>query len=342
MRTAGGHGDCRTDAIGRGIRVSGKGRERRRAAVERKTLEPAKRFLIPVTLTATPVRCRRSRRRAAAATPTAQLQASAVADPVDLRPSGESLPVAVEYDLGEAILVQESFPEDSRFRNMPVRLNGLIAVPSGEGRPYPVVVILHGNHHGCPVDEQGVDRWPCASEVEQPNYRGFSTWCATWQARLCRLSININAENTFGFGEPVPGERWSSCRICTARAVGGAAKTLELGVELAGRADLGRLAWSSPRAAAMRLWSWPISRRWLPVLPRTAATGRPRAAVDRRGGRLGRSARGSPVPMRSYCPPAMAMWWTRADSISTEGHGWRRSRARGRRRPGWKGPTQLL
>ena len=86
--------------------------------------------------------------------------------------SGE-LPAAVEYNLGEATIVQERFPEDSRFRNMPVQLNGLIAVPPGDGGPYPVVVIFHGTHPGCPEDETGVDRWPCDPEVEQPNYRGF-------------------------------------------------------------------------------------------------------------------------------------------------------------------------
>ena len=37
----------------------------------------------------------------------------------------DALPPAVEYNLGDATIVQERFPEDSRFRNMPVRLNGL-------------------------------------------------------------------------------------------------------------------------------------------------------------------------------------------------------------------------
>ena len=60
-----------------------------------------------------------------------------------------SLPPAVEYDLGEATIIQERFPEESRFRNMPVRLNGLIAAPETAG-PHPVVVILHGTHPGCP------------------------------------------------------------------------------------------------------------------------------------------------------------------------------------------------
>jgi hypothetical protein len=122
--------------------------------------------------------------------------------------AGELAAVA-EYNLGETTITQANFPEDSRFRNMPVRLNGVIAAPTGEGGPYPVVVILHGNHPGCPIPAgDDVDRWPCAPEDERPNYRGF----AYLAQRLAEqgyvvLSININAENTFGFGEPFPGER---------------------------------------------------------------------------------------------------------------------------------------
>jgi hypothetical protein len=37
-------------------------------------------------------------------------------------------PAAVEYNLGETTITQARFPEDSRFRNMPMRLNGLVAV----------------------------------------------------------------------------------------------------------------------------------------------------------------------------------------------------------------------
>lgn len=48
-----------------------------------------------------------------------------------------SLPVAAEYNLGETTIIQSVFPEDSRFRNMPVHLNGIIAVPNGDGAPYP-------------------------------------------------------------------------------------------------------------------------------------------------------------------------------------------------------------
>ena len=166
------------------------------------------------------------------------VEAQAPPDPGDLPP-------AVEYNLGEATIIQERFAEDNRFRTMPVRLNGLIAVPPGEGGPYPVVLILHGNHHGCPTDEMGVDRWPCDPEAEQPNYRGFEYLVRELAARgHVALSINIKAENTFGFGEPVPGERLGQLVDLHLQALATAAAggPNDFGLELAGRADPRRLA----------------------------------------------------------------------------------------------------
>jgi len=158
----------------------------------------------------------------------------------------DSLPAAVEYNLGETTITQSMFPEDSRFRNMPVRLNGIIAAPDAGDGGYPVVVILHGNHVGCPVPEGDmVDRWPCAPEVERPNYRGFNYLVRRLAAEgYVALSININAENTFGFGEPVPVERLEQLvdlhLNALAAATGGGAN--QFGLELEGRADLSRLA----------------------------------------------------------------------------------------------------
>ena len=108
----------------------------------------------------------------------------------------EQMPVAVEYNLGETTITQSMFSEDSRFRNMPVRLNGIIAVPAGEAAPSPVIVILHGNHPGCPVPEgDTVDRWPCDPEVERPNYRGFDYLVSKLAEKgYVALSININAD----------------------------------------------------------------------------------------------------------------------------------------------------
>ncbi len=105
--------------------------------------------------------------------PVEPAQTTAVASSTVAPEIATDLPASFEYDLGEATIVQSGFAEDSRFRNMPVRLNGVIAAPVTDGR-HPVVLILHGAHPGCPEVEHGVDRWPCDPALEQPNYRGFT------------------------------------------------------------------------------------------------------------------------------------------------------------------------
>jgi dienelactone hydrolase len=155
-------------------------------------------------------------------------------------------PTAVEYNLGEADITQARFPEDSRFRNMPVRLNGVIAVPSHGNGPFPVIVILHGTHPGCPEIDH-VDRWPCDPADERPNYRGFGYLAEHLAASgYVALSININAENTFGFGEPTPGERLEQIvdQHLRALAMASAGGENEFGVDLNGKADMHRLAFA--------------------------------------------------------------------------------------------------
>lgn len=82
---------------------------------------------------------------------------------------------------------------------------------------------------------------PCAPDVEQPNYQGFDYLVSELAAQgYVALSININAENTFGFGEPTPGERFTQLielhlgALVTA-AAGGAN---DFGVPLEGVADM--------------------------------------------------------------------------------------------------------
>ncbi|MBX7250750.1 MAG: hypothetical protein K1X50_02120 [Candidatus Promineofilum sp.] len=196
-----------------------------------------------VTLTAG---CAISEETAEVVPPTAAVVPTTTAPVEPAEPTTEpaaELPLAVTYDLGDATVVQANFPEDSRFRNMPVRLNGVIAAPAGEG-PYPVVVILHGTHPGCPVDEMGVDRWPCDPADEQANYSGFAYLVSELAARgYVALAPNINAENTFGFGEPVSGERLAQLLDLHLNALKDAATGGEnaFGVALSGVADVGRL-----------------------------------------------------------------------------------------------------
>jgi dienelactone hydrolase len=146
----------------------------------------------------------------------------------------------VPYNLGETAIVQSVFPESSRFRHMPVRLEGVIAVPEGQAR-HPVVLILHGSHHACPSDQ-----WPCAPEREQKNYLGFGYLVSELAARgYVALAINVNAEHTFGFGETIPGERTQQLVSLHLDALGAAGEggSDAFGVDLTGRVDIERMAW---------------------------------------------------------------------------------------------------
>ena len=155
------------------------------------------------------------------------------------------LPKAVEYNLGETTISQEWFPEGNRFRDMPVRLNGIIAVPEEGDGPFPVVVILHGNHPGCPVPEGDmVDRWPCDPNLEQPNYRGFGYLTRELAARgYIALSLNVNPEYTLGFGEPIPLERLNQILDLQLKALSEASRggQNKFGVDLDGRVDMNKL-----------------------------------------------------------------------------------------------------
>ncbi len=171
------------------------------------------------------------------------------ADPQPSPPSASTLAVeAVDYDLGEATIVQQRFEAGNRFRDMPVRLNGRIAVPTQGSGPFPVVMVIHGTHPGCPVDESGVDRWPCDPQVEQANYAGFGYLLEAVASRgYVALAPNFNAEHTFGFGEPVPNERLTQLTdlhlsaLAEAAAAGDGGGAPDFGVDLAGRADPGAL-----------------------------------------------------------------------------------------------------
>ncbi|HSD84317.1 MAG TPA: hypothetical protein VLG46_10675, partial [Anaerolineae bacterium] len=101
-------------------------------------------------------------------TPTVTPTPSATPLPPTATPFVVKGPASIEFDLGEATLLQPQYPQDSQFYTMPLQLNGLIAVPEGSG-PFPVVVVLHGRHLACPpLSEQDKgEPWPCANE--RPN-----------------------------------------------------------------------------------------------------------------------------------------------------------------------------
>ena len=92
------------------------------------------------------------------------------------------LPPAMNYDLGEATLVQERFPEDSRFRKMPVRLNGLIATPKavdapapggGDSSTEPILV--------APWMKPESTAGPVTRRLSNPTIKGLSIWYDNWR-----------------------------------------------------------------------------------------------------------------------------------------------------------------
>jgi len=163
------------------------------------------------------------------------------AAPIDNAAEPESYPAAVAtYNLGEATILQEHFPADSQFRNMPVRLEGVIGVPESDTM-HPVVLILHGSHAACPDDS-----WPCSVEEEQKNYQGFTYLVqALAEAGYVALSINVNAEHTFGYGESPPSIRTQQVidLHLAELAAAAAGESDKFGVDVTGRADLSQMVW---------------------------------------------------------------------------------------------------
>lgn len=180
-------------------------------------------------------------------TPTPTAMATLTAVPTAVPPSADRpLDEMMAYSLGETTIVQSQFSEDSRFRNMPVTLDGVIGVPGGDGQR-PVVLIIHGNHPGCPADESGeAGQWPCDPEQEQRNYEGWSYLVeALADAGYVALAINVNAEYTLGFGEPRPTDRLTQLidLHLSELARAGRGESTAFGVDVAGRVDLSRLVW---------------------------------------------------------------------------------------------------
>ncbi len=112
---------------------------------------------------------------------------------------------------------------------------GVVAAPA-EGGPYPVAVILHGNHPTCPTDTGG-GTWPCPAGTEQPNHEGLTYLAEALAARgFVAVAPGINVQYTFGAGEPATAVR-------TAEIVDHTLTALEDGAlgPAAGLADTSRL-----------------------------------------------------------------------------------------------------
>jgi hypothetical protein len=155
--------------------------------------------------------------------------------------AAQDTPVAQPYDLGETTIVQERFDVGDRFRDMPVPVRGMIAVPEGEG-PFPVAVLVHGAYSFCTAEltATGADPFPCPPEHDLQQYRGFAYLAEALAARgYLTIVPDVAYEYNNGFAEPVYGERTKQMIAAhlTALAAGEGYP-----VEVAGKADLSQLA----------------------------------------------------------------------------------------------------
>ena len=177
--------------------------------------------------------------------PTATPQPTATLPPPTATPFAVKGPPAIEFNLGDASIIQPQFPLDSKFYTMPLRLNGMIAVPDGAG-PFPVVVIMHGQHGICP-EVEGQDmlqQWPCVEE--QPNYKGFGYLASALASRgYLAMSINVNAAFTNGWGEDPDGATRFPQIVdlyLASLALANAGTEVGFNAPLTGKADLSQIA----------------------------------------------------------------------------------------------------
>ena len=156
-------------------------------------------------------------------------------------PAGSQF-AAVPFDLGEAVVAQD-WVANEKFRNLPVRLNGLIAAPP-TGENLPIAIIIHGSHGtGCSAPDGVNERWPCPDR-ELRHYEGFAYLLeALAQRGYVAVSINANPAYVMAYGGSSPNRRlpilFDLYMAKIAAAVNG--EDVGLGVDLAGRVDLNQL-----------------------------------------------------------------------------------------------------
>ena len=106
-------------------------------------------------------------------------------------------PLAYTYSAGARTIEQTWLPRRDPARVMPYRVEGIIAVPPGDG-PFPLVLIFHDAHGGCPADPTVTDvmleRWPCSPAEERRNDVGLAYLARALAARgYVAVAPNLNA-----------------------------------------------------------------------------------------------------------------------------------------------------
>jgi dienelactone hydrolase len=164
---------------------------------------------------------------------------------------GSGGPEAIPYDLGSVTIRQ---PGSERFRDMPVSVQGVIAVPEGDG-PFPVALLMHGSYPFCTAEPIGAEAsidpsqsvpsgdnppvYPCPPENDLRQYEGFGDLAAALATDgYLAIVPDMAPEYAEGFGSAPFGVR--AIQIADAHL-----DALEAGggfpVDVAGKVDLDRL-----------------------------------------------------------------------------------------------------
>ncbi len=149
---------------------------------------------------------------------------------------------AVPFDLGNAVLVQTGGISEE-MREMPVRLEGLIAAPP-TGDNLPIAIIMHGSHgSGCDSPDDYTEAWPCPDD-ESKHYKGFAYLLEALAAQgYIAVSINANPAFVMAYGEANGNMRLPILFDMYLEQIAAAANGADVnfGVDLAGRVNWNQL-----------------------------------------------------------------------------------------------------
>jgi dienelactone hydrolase len=155
--------------------------------------------------------------------------------------TGRTAPQVLSYDLGTVTIQQSWMAEQAPgLVDMPVRLQGVVAVPGGEG-PFPVALLMHGSYPFCTAMAMADDPapYPCPPEDDLRQYEGFADLAAALAADgYLALVPDMAPEYAEGFGSAPFGER--AIQIADAH-LDALSEGTGFPVDVAGKADLDQL-----------------------------------------------------------------------------------------------------
>ena len=114
------------------------------------------------------------------------------------------LPAARAYSLGDSAIDQTWLPKRDPNRRIPYRLEGVLAMPDGNG-PFPVIFVLHDAEGGCFPDRSQQDivteTWPCLPAEETRSDIGLSYLLSNLAAHgYAAVAPNLNVVYAHAYG----------------------------------------------------------------------------------------------------------------------------------------------